>query len=42
MDIRPGDKGTTSVGFDGLPDEVKAEVEQQGLRRGAVQASLLH
>ena len=39
MACRPGDEGTSSVGYNHLPDDLREVVDKQGLRRGAVQVS---
>ena len=39
MACRPGDEGTSSVGYNHLPDDLREVVDKQQLRRGAVQVS---
>ena len=39
MACRPGDEGTSSVGYNHLPDDLREVVDTQQLRRGAVQVS---
>ena len=39
MACRPGDEGTSSVGYNHLPDDLREVVDKQHFRRGAVQVS---